>query len=222
MKFYVKEEVPVRVIFIDNQILVVLKPAGVVTQSEEGLEGEAKEWIKKSYSKKGAVFLVPIHRLDKCVSGLVLFARTSKALSRLQEQMRNRQIEKNYSALVSGVPNPIEATLEHFLIHDEFRARIAAPPAGKQALLHYRLLSTNNGISQLYITLLTGRYHQIRAQLSTIGLPILGDVKYGSRHPFAGGGGIALHHSRMKFMHPTLKQEVVFEAPSPWQKENGL
>ncbi len=199
------------VIFVDNHILVVSKPAGLSTQTHghmPSLEEEAKQWIKKKYNKPGAVFLQPIHRLDKSVSGLVLFARTSKALTRLQEQMRTLQIKKTYFAYVEGIPEPKEAALEHFLIHDAFRARIS--PEGKSARLSYRTLSTENNTSFLEIELHTGRYHQIRAQLAAIGHPILGDAKYGStrtHHP-----GIALHHGLLEFLHPVLKTPTKFQS----------
>ncbi len=202
-----------QVIFCDNHILVVSKPAGISTQphprDSSNLTDQAKAWIKKKYNKPGNVYLEPIHRLDKPVSGLVLFARTSKALSRLQEMMRQKGIRKTYFARVEGIlPHP-EGTLEHYLFHDEHRARIvsASHPEAKLARLHYKLLEKHEDCSYVEIDLETGRYHQIRAQFSTIGCPILGDEKYGSA---SSSTKIALHHGRLQFSHPVTKAPLVF------------
>jgi len=196
------------VIFSDNHILVVNKPAGIPTQGEKSLEEVAKTWVKKQFAKTGNVFLHPVHRLDTNVSGLVLFARTSKALSRLQEQMRKRAIEKIYYAYVEGDISPSEATVEHYLIHDTRRARVVSSshPEGKQALLHYRCIEYREGVSLLEVTLYTGRYHQIRVQLATIGFPILGDMKYGSS---VKGERILLHHGKLSFEHPVSKKMIL-------------
>jgi 23S rRNA pseudouridine1911/1915/1917 synthase len=197
--------------YCDNHIFLAEKPAGIPTQG--GLDIEAKKWIKERFNKPGNVFLEPIHRLDKPVSGLVLFARTSKALSRLQEEMREKSIKKTYFALVEGtLPFP-EADLEHRLVHDDFRARIAekGESEGKLARLHYKVMKKKEGITLLEIDLITGRYHQIRAQLSHIGCPILGDAKYGSHHPFL-GPGIALHHGQLSFIHPTTREPLTFHS----------
>ncbi|MES2345880.1 MAG: RNA pseudouridine synthase [Chlamydiota bacterium] len=201
--------------YCDNHVLLVEKPAGISTQ--EGLDIEAKKWIKEKFDKPGNVFLEPIHRLDKPVSGLVLFARTSKALSRLQEEMRERVIKKTYFALVSGKMPHLEGTLEHYLVHDDFKARIVSKQEreGKLALLHYKVIKEKEGCTFLEIELITGRYHQIRAQLSHIGCPILGDDKYGSRHPFA-EQGIALHHGRLSFIHPTTREYLTFYSMPPF------
>jgi 23S rRNA pseudouridine1911/1915/1917 synthase len=174
--------------------------------TQGGLDILAKGWIKKTYDKPGNVFLEPVHRLDKPVSGLVLFARTSKALSRLQAMMRQRQILKIYYAEVEGRPPQDAATLCHYLIHDEFRARVVSSntPGAKEATLEYRF----DG-NLLEIRLHTGRYHQIRAQLSAIGCPILGDEKYGAKGKRE---GIALHHSRMEFIHPITKHPLILKS----------
>lgn len=203
---------PLNVVFCDNHLLVVDKPAGMLTQpdgsGEENLEDLAKAWVKEQFQKPGAVFLEPVHRLDKPVSGLVLFARTSKALSRLHAMMRDREILKIYYAKVERLPAQKEGTLEHFLVHDDFQARVvpANSPGAKKAILHYRII----GPDLLEITLHTGRYHQIRAQLAAIGSPIVGDAKYGGRLFFS--EGIALHHGRMQFVHPVTKETVTFES----------
>jgi 23S rRNA pseudouridine1911/1915/1917 synthase len=200
------------VLFCDNHLLVVNKPAGLPTQSEEGenLHELAKAWVKKTYDKPGKVFLEPIHRLDKPVSGIVLFARTSKALSRLQAMMRARQIKKTYFAWVEGTPPQAEALLKHYLVHDDFRARVVSPstPQAKEALLTYRVLEKKTDKTLLEIDLQTGRYHQIRAQLSAIGCPVLGDEKYGSTRPSK--PGIALHHGLLTCEHPVTHAPVTF------------
>ena len=208
------------IIFVDNHVLIVNKREGIPTQESPGgsenVTDWAKEWIKKKYHKPGRVFLEPIHRLDKPVSGLVLFARTSKALSRLQEMMRERKIGKWYYALVEQAPSPAEGVLEHYLVHDEHRARVvlATHPEGKKALLSYRSLKTSSRGALLEIELQTGRYHQIRAQLAHVGSPVLGDRKYGSSTAW-GKESIALHHGKMGFLHPVTREDLEFTAPLP-------
>ena len=203
-------------IYCDNHLLAAIKPAGLATQPHEtdidNFLDRAKKWLKKTYDKPGNVFLEPIHRLDKPVSGIVLFARTSKALSRLQAQMRAQEISKTYTALVEGALSNDTGTLEHFLVHSSHRASVH--PEGKRAVLTYRTIARNNATTLLEISLETGRYHQIRTQFSAIGHPIVGDVKYGSR-TFWPDGGIALHHSKMRFKHPVTKQEIILESNRP-------
>lgn len=208
------------VLFEDNHIMVVNKPAGVLTQSngtdQKSLEDIAKAWVKKFYCKPGNVFLTPIHRLDKPASGIVLFAKTSKALSRLNESMRSHQMHKTYMALVEGTPIQSEATLENYLIHDDFQARIATEgePEAKLARLHYRVIKKQQSHSLLEIHLETGRYHQIRCQLSAIGHPIVGDGRYGSRKP---SEYIALLHCKFEFPHPITGALLTFETlPPAW------
>ena len=167
----------------------------------------AKAWVKKKYNKPGNVFLHPVHRLDKAVSGLVLFARTSKALSRLQEMMRERKITKIYHALVDGELPSEQGRLVHHLIHGSFRAEVSRE--GKESILDYQVLKREKGATLLEINLITGRYHQIRAQLSAIGCPVLGDEKYGSKRTWK--KGIALHHSEMRFEHPVTKESLVLK-----------
>lgn len=204
------------VIYCDNHILVVHKPAGIATQPHPGsshnLTDEAKAFIKKKYNKPGSVYLEPIHRLDKPVSGLVLFARTSKALSRLQELMRQRTIQKTYFAWVEGTPPHSEGILEHHLVHDEHKARVVPTthPEGKLARLTYKVIERKGERSHLEIDLETGRYHQIRVQLASIGCPVIGDVKYGSRLPHK-EGQIVLHHGRLRFAHPVSKELLQFD-----------
>lgn len=191
------------ILLCDNHVLVVDKPAEIATQPD--LCELAKEWVKKEFHKPGRVFLEPIHRLDKPAAGIVLFARTSKALSRLQEEMRERRIEKIYHAWVEGCPEKSRGTLKHYLLHGSFRAEIS--PLGKEAILDYQVIEQKGGNACLQIRLHTGRYHQIRAQLSAIGCPILGDRKYGSSLPWK--KGIALCATQLIFTHPVKSERVV-------------
>ncbi len=207
-----------KIVFCDNHLLVVLKPAGVSTQPHDGeqinLLDQAKAWLKKEFQKPGNVFLEPVHRLDKPVSGLVLFARTSKAISRLNEMMREKGIEKTYFAWVEGNLLQQEAILEHHLFHDEHKAKVvnSSHPQAKLARLYYLQIDKRDGKTLLEIRLETGRYHQIRAQLAAMGHPILGDEKYGSSLPWK-RDQIALHHGKLKFTHPVTKETLCFESP---------
>src|SRR5581483_11487710 len=176
-----------KIIFEDNHLLILNKPAGLLTQptelSNDSLETEAKTFIKERDKKKGGVFLHAIHRLDKEVSGIVLFAKSQKALERLQASMRNKEYKKMYLALCDGKPAQHEGTLKHYLLHSSHKAKIVSysTPEAKEAILHYKVLRVEEEISLLQIELETGRYHQIRVQLQEIGCPIVGDVKYGSK-----------------------------------------
>lgn len=190
----------------DNHILVLEKPAGIATQPE--FEEMAKQWLKKTANKPGNVFLQPVHRLDKPVSGLILFAKTSKAVSRLNQSLREKKFQKFYVAWVEGITEP-EGTLEHHLSHGEFRAYQDAN--GKKAILHFKRLKTENGCSLVEILLITGRYHQIRAQFFLIGHPICGDQKYGATIKRK---TLALHHQKLIFPHPTKQEEITVHTPS--------
>ena len=180
------------------------KPACIPTQP--AFHEAARAWVKAKFNKPGNVFLEPIHRLDKPASGLVLFARTSKAVSRLNEAMRARAIRKFYLAKVEGHVEE-EGVLEHYLVHGDFRAHV--DPSGKKALLRYRRLKDNSTHSLIEVELETGRYHQIRAQFSAEGHPIVGDAKYGSSEKKE---AIALHHHRMVVVHPTTNEELTFRS----------
>lgn len=209
-----------QVVFEDNHLLVVDKPWGIPTQqdpySEVSLEEMAKAYIKDKYQKKGNVFLHPVHRLDKPARGLVLFARTSKALSRLNEKMREKKILKYYEAITEGYPPSRKAQLEHYLIHGDHKALLAdaKEEGAKLALLNYELIEKKESKAYLRLELITGRYHQIRAQLAAIGCPVLGDVRYGSKKPFE-LGGIALTHVEMKLQHPITQKSLHFAISSP-------
>lgn len=207
------------IIYEDNHLLVVNKPAGLLTQpnetSEQSLEELAKQWIKQKYNKPHQVFLQAVHRLDKPVSGIVVFGKTSKSVSRLNDAIRNKETKKVYEAIVEGVPSTPEAVLEHYLIHDDYRAEIvkATSPNAKLAQLSYRVIERQENQSRLEIILITGRYHQIRVQLSAIGCPILGDTKYGSHQPYK-PGAIALCHKELQLIHPVTKEVLTLRCSS--------
>ena len=224
---YIAEELTPFILFADNHLLAVNKPAGLLSQDSgtdlRNLEDWAREWVRVDKNKQGAVFLNAVHRIDKAVSGIVLFARTSKALSRLNEDVRKRNCKKIYHTLVEGVPPKPADKLVHWLSHEYHRADVCreGQKGAQRAVLEYRTLKKKGNLTLLEIDLETGRYHQIRAQLSAIGCPIAGDEKYGARQK-AKNGEIALHHRQLEITHPTLKEPVIIEAPypaeSPWWK----
>lgn len=217
---YAASELNPLILFSDNHLLALNKPAGMLTQdSGTGLyniEDWAREWVRVDKNKAGAVFLNAVHRIDKAVSGVVLFARTSKALSRLNEDVRNRNCRKIYHALVEGSPANSSGKLVHWLSHEHHRAEVCreGDPGAQRAVLQYNVIRQTGKLTHLEIDLETGRYHQIRAQLSAIGCPIAGDEKYGAKQK-SDTGEIALHHRRLEINHPTLKQPVLIEAPYP-------
>lgn len=207
-------------LFEDNHLLVLNKPGGLLTQpdntGQDSLEAQAKAWIKDRDQKKGNVYLHAVHRIDKPVSGVVLFAKTSKALSRLNASMRAKETRKIYLSWVEGILSSNEGTLEDFMVHDDFRAMIVPShhPQGKKGRLNYRVIEKTGEKTEVEIQLETGRYHQIRLQFATLGHPILGDRKYGSNQPYK-PHCIALHHMRFEIPHPITKERMVFEAPIP-------
>jgi 23S rRNA pseudouridine1911/1915/1917 synthase len=220
-----KDEPP-EILYEDNHLIVVNKPAGLLTQptdlENDSLEVRVKAWIKKTYNKPGNVFLGVIHRLDKPVSGIVVFAKTSKALSRLNASIREREMVKTYYALVEGSPKKKQGTLEHYLKHDDYFASVCSPddPSGKLARLHYEALKSSGDATLLKVVLETGRYHQIRCQCAAMGCPIVGDIKYGASKTAHSGkylpsGAIALHHGNLTLTHPVTKAELKIEAPLP-------
>jgi len=210
------------ILYEDNHLLAVYKPAGVLSQGDETgdptLLDAAKAWLKDKYAKPGNVFLGLVHRLDRPVAGVLLFARTSKAASRLSAEFREGRVEKLYRAVVEGKPEPAEGTLKGHLVKDEEAKRSRLVDAGtagaREAELHYRVLGTAEGASLLEITPRTGRSHQIRVQLAGIGHPIVGDVKYGARAPLP-GGAIALYARMLSFKHPTRDETVEIAAGPP-------
>lgn len=198
------------------------KPAGLLMAGDrtgdESLLDQVRDYIKVKYAKPGDVYIGLVHRLDRPVSGVSLFARTSKAASRLSEQFRSSTTQKVYVAWVNGVPSPRSGTLKDWLLKDEQRNVVSVvrstTPGALDAELDYQVLKTQGSKALLEVQLKTGRPHQIRVQLSSRGWPILGDVKYGGP---AGrrGGVIALHARSLTFQHPTLKQPITVESPTP-------
>lgn len=207
-------------IYEDNHLLVLNKPAGLLTQpsgtDQPSLEQAAKKWLKDKYHKPGNVFLEAVHRLDKPVSGIIVFGKTSKALSRLNASIRSKQTRKYYYAWVEGIPPFDEGVLEDYLVHDDYIAQVVPShhPQAKLARLSYRVMEKRSQDALLEIELETGRYHQIRVQLAAMGCPIWGDRKYGSHRSFQ-EGSIALHHGRLLLPHPISGEVLSLEAPLP-------
>ena len=216
------------ILYLDNHLIAVCKPAGILTQSDNSggvsLMDQVKDWIKTEYKKPGKVFLGLVHRLDRPVSGIVVFARTSKGASRLSEQFRKKTTKKTYRAWVEGTPQPPQASLKHYLRKEKSLKATVFPRAtskAKEALLDYEVVETLQNTSLLDIHLHTGRFHQIRAQLAFIGHPIVGDKKYGA-HSALPEGQIALHALRMLLNHPTSKEKIIIDCPPPknWPTAN--
>ena len=210
---------PIKILYEDNHLLALDKPAGLLTQPSgaviDSLETQAKSFIKERDRKPGNVFLHPVHRLDSQASGIVLFAKTQKALERLSASMRAQEFRKIYVAMVAGPKAPEEGVYVDFLLHGDHRALVvdSSHAGAKRSELVVSSVQAN-GPNQwrLTIDLITGRYHQIRVQLASRGFPILGDAKYGSAIPFA-TNTIALHHCQISFPHPTLHTTILIEAP---------
>ncbi len=219
-------EFQLEVLYEDNHLLVVNKPAELPTMGvaadKPSLLSVAKEYIRQEYDKPGNVYLGIVSRLDAPVTGIVVIARTSKAAGRLSEAFRERRVKKLYRAIVSGLPDPPEGALEHYLRKDERHRRVhtthADCPDAQLARLRYRVLSHDDEKSLVGIELETGRKHQIRVQLAKIGHPIVGDRKYGSAEKFP--AGIALHAWKLELAHPVRDEEMSFSAPLPasWAK----
>lgn len=209
------------ILFEDNHCLAVNKPPRLLTMGdatgERTLLDLAKDYVKRKYDKPGAVFLGVVHRLDRPVSGVVLFARTSKAAARLSEQFRNRTVEKVYRAIVEGVPPERDAVLQDWLWKEPGRNVTQVvregTPGAQQAALAVKRLRTTAGRSLVEIRPVTGRSHQIRVQLAHRGWPILGDAKYGS--PIRLDGTIALHAASLTVRHPTKGEPVTVTAEEP-------
>lgn len=213
------------VLYEDNHLLAVAKPAGLPTMGvAEGLPSllvEAKRYIKQKYGKPGNVYLGAMSRIDAPVTGIVLFARTSKAAARLTEQFRTHQVQKTYWAIVEGLIEPAAADCVDWLAPDDRHRRmhIVSPnaPGAREARLAYRRLQALKQSSLVEVQLETGRKHQIRLQLSSRGFPILGDRKYGATRPFP--QGIALHARSLVVQHPVKPEPITLAAPLPhcWQ-----
>ena len=218
------------VLYEDNHIIAVNKTCNEIVQGDKTgdtpLSEIVKAYIKDKYNKPGEVFLGVTHRLDRPTSGVVLFARTSKALTRLNEMFKSHeQIKKTYWAIVQGCPKQPEARLENWLIRNEAQNKsyITKPNASnaKQAILEYEILVRGENYTLLEVNLETGRHHQIRCQLAAIGCPVKGDLKYGAKRSNP-DGGICLHARKIEFIHPVSKQPICITAPVPndslWQQ----
>ncbi len=182
------------------------------------LSETVKQYLKEKYQKPGNVFVGVTHRLDRPVSGLVVFAKTSKALSRLNEMFKNSEVKKTYWAIVKECPRELEGELVHYLVRNEKQNKSYAydkeVPDSKKAILHYRLIARSQNYNLLEVDLKTGRHHQIRCQLAKMGCPIKGDLKYGSARSNP-DGSICLHARRISFIHPVSKEQIDLEAPVP-------
>ncbi|MBR1428432.1 MAG: RNA pseudouridine synthase [Prevotella sp.] len=217
-----------QVIYEDNHIIIVSKQSGEIVQGDKTgdrpLSETVKDYIKEKYQKPGAVFLGVVHRLDRPVSGLVVFARTSKALARLNDMFRNGEVHKTYWAITHERPEPLQGTLTHWLVRDEkqnkSRAYNRQVPHSKQAVLDYRVIGASTNYTLVEVNLRTGRHHQIRCQLAKMGCPIRGDLKYGAKRSNP-DGSISLLARKVEFIHPVSKQKISVEAPLPnenlWQ-----
>ena len=210
------------VVYEDNHIIVVNKTASEIVQADKTgdtpLSETVKQYLKEKYQKPGNVFLGVTHRLDRHVSGLVIFAKTSKALTRLNEMFRAGEVKKTYWAVVKNAPKESEGELVHFLVRNEKQNKSYAydkeVPNSKKAVLDYRLIGRSENYYLLEVDLKTGRHHQIRCQLAKMGCPIKGDLKYGSPRSNP-DGSICLHARRVRFVHPVSKELIELKAPLP-------
>ena len=218
-----------QVIYEDNHIIIVSKTSGEIVQGDKTgdtpLSETVKAYIKEKYQKPGAVFLGVVHRLDRPVSGLVVFARTSKALARLNNMFRDGEVHKTYWAIVQNRPQQEEGLLEYWLTRNEKQNKSYAydheVPGAKKAILKYKIIGQSDRYTLLEVQLMTGRHHQIRCQLAAMGCPIKGDLKYGAKRSNP-DGSISLLARRIEFVHPVSKETVRVEAPLPgdpiWEK----
>ena len=210
------------VVYEDNHIIIVNKTASEIVQGDKTgdtpLSETVKQYLKEKYNKPGNVFIGVTHRLDHPVSGLVVFARTSKALARLNDMFRKGEVKKTYWALVKNTPKEPEGELTHYLVRNEKQNKSYAydteKPGSKMAVLHYKTIAHSDNYCLLEVDLKTGRHHQIRCQLAKMGCPIKGDLKYG--YPRSNpDGSICLHARRVHFIHPVSKEPIDVEAPVP-------
>ena len=216
------EQLEGRILYEDNHLIVVNKRGGELVQGDKTgdktLADLVKEYLKVTYEKKGNVYLGIPHRLDRPTSGLVIFAKTEKALVRMNELFKGNTVKKTYWAIVDKVPNDTEGTLLHYIIRDTKANKSVALPVerqkGKLAKMDYRLIAASKTYFLLEVLLHTGRHHQIRAQLAAIGLHIKGDLKYGFPRSNP-DGGICLHARSISFVHPVRKEEITIVADPP-------
>ena len=210
------------VVYEDNHIIIVNKTASEIVQGDKTgdvpLSETVKQYLKEKYHKPGNVFIGVTHRLDRPVSGLVVFAKTSKALSRLNEMFKNSEVKKTYWAIVKQMPAETEGELVNYLVRNEKQNKSYAydteKPGSKKAILHYRLIARSDNYSLLEVDLKTGRHHQISCQLAKMGCPIKGDLKYGFPRSNP-DGSICLHARRVRFVHPVSKELIDVVAPVP-------
>lgn len=211
-----------KVLYEDNHIIIVSKSSSEIVQGDKTgdipLSDMVAAYLKEKYNKPGNVFVGVAHRLDRPVSGVVVFAKTSKALSRLNDMFRVGKVDKRYLAIVKNRPQEIEAELVHYLVRNEQKNRSFAynkeVPGSKKSILKYRLVGSSTNYNLLEIELMTGRHHQIRCQLSKMGMPIKGDLKYGAERSNP-DGGISLHAYYIKFEHPVSHNTICVSAPLP-------
>jgi len=214
--------VKIEVLYEDNHLIAINKSGSDLVQGDETgdetLPDQVKLYIKRKYGKPGDVYLGVVHRLDRPVTGVVLFARTSKALSRMNQMFQDKSVQKTYWAIVQNLPAEDEATLRHFILKDATKNRSHVyskmRPGSKEAVLSYKLVSSSARYHLLEVDLQTGRHHQIRAQLAKIGCPVRGDLKYGFARSNT-GGGISLHARRLQFIHPVTGAAIDIVAPVP-------
>lgn len=213
---------PLSILYEDNHLIAVNKTCRDIVQGDKTgdmpLSEKLKAWLKVKYNKPGNVFIGVTHRLDRPVSGVVLFAKTSKALARLNEMFRLGEVRKTYWAIVKNKPAADEGELVHWLMRNEKQNKSYAydteRPGSKKAVLHYRLIGRSQNYYLLEVDLKTGRHHQIRCQLAKMGCPIKGDLKYGFPRSNP-DGSISLHARSIRFIHPVSKQLIEVEAPLP-------
>lgn len=211
-----------QVLYEDNHIIIVNKESGEIVQGDKTgdvpLSDIVKQYVKETHAKPGAVFLGVVHRLDRPVSGVVVFAKTSKALTRLNNMFRDGEIHKTYWALCSNRPEKIEGELDNWLVRNEKQNKSYVydkeKPNAKRARLHYQVIGATDRYTLIEVHLMTGRHHQIRSQLAHIGCPIKGDLKYGAKRSNP-DGSISLLARRVEFIHPVSKEKIIVEAPLP-------
>lgn len=213
------------IVYEDNHLIIVYKHSGEIVQGDKTgdvpLSEDVKCYLKEKYQKPGNVFLGVVHRLDRPVAGLVVFAKTSKALTRLNKMFRDGEVHKTYWAITKNLPPQSEGTLTHWLVRNEKQNKSYAydheVPHSKKAILKYRLIGQSDHYCLLEVNLMTGRHHQIRCQLAHMGCPIKGDLKYGAQRSNPDGSICLLAH-HVEFVHPVSKQLISLDLPLPEDK----
>ena len=213
------------IVYEDNHLIIVYKHSGEIVQGDKTgdvpLSEDVKCYLKEKYQKPGNVFLGVVHRLDRPVAGLVVFAKTSKALTRLNKMFRDGEVHKTYWAITKNLPPQSEGTLTHWLVRNEKQNKSYAydheVPHSKKAILKYRLIGQSDHYCLLEVNLMTGRHHQIRCQLAHMGCPIKGDLKYGAQRSNP-DGSICLLANHVEFVHPVSKQLISLDSPLPEDK----